>query len=366
MDDVKRRLVTDPRYRAGIEACLEHPTVLIAPTNFCNFACDYCSTKDVSNKKVNMDLALVESIVDQCVQHGWNFSFGQTYEPFLHPRINAIIAYVHGKGRRFNSPTNALAIHGDAYDLPMNLTISYSATESDYRYRNSKISYVDYRDKVLGFIRYRIDHGVPGVIALQIADYSIFNGDLTYSRSIHEIGPIFEKTVQTMRHLGLATDVDEDAWRQRIAARAPLVLHEAGDTKIQVAPTKILPNTYEAFTEMPEVSERKGYCDSCYTMMSIQADGTVAFCCCDPSAKVVAGSITAETDLQEFWLGEAMSEIRRSFLGYTPKHDFCVQCLHNVTENTKPLLTVRNPALVAEILTDYGISGNLPWFTFPK
>ncbi len=366
MDNLKRTLVQDERYKEGLESCMKRPYVRIAPTNYCNFACSYCSTKDIKNKKVNMDIGLVKSLVDQCVENDWGFAFGQTYEPFLHPKINQIIEYVAEKGRRYTSPTNALAIRKDAYDLPMNLVISYSADEHDYSYRNSKISYDKYQEKVLRFVRHRIENNAEGVISLQIADYSIFNGDLTYDKRIGEVEQILLKSKNVLKLLGFVDDVDESDWRKKIANREPLVLFESSKARVQVEPTKIMPNTYEAFIDMPVAYERKGYCDSCFTMMSIQANGDVAFCCCDPSASVIAGTIDSKTDLRAFWYGKEMEEIRDCFDNFTPKHPFCAQCLHNVTEHTKPLLTVKNPKLVAEILSSYGVEQDTPWFSFPK
>jgi len=366
MDNFKKMLVQDERYVKGIEACLDKPNVLIAPTNYCNFSCSYCSTKNIKNKNVNIELDLAKSIVDQCMENDWEFSFGQTYEPFLHPQIGELILYIHEKGRIFNSPTNAIAIKKSAFNLPMNLLISYSANEKDYAFRNSAMAYATYERKILDFVRHRIDNRVEGVISLQIADYSIFAGDFTYDKRITEVEQIFQKSQGLLRLLGLDCAINEPAWRDDILQRRPLVLFAEQGTTIQVQPTKIMPNTFEAFMEMPAACENAGYCDSCYTMMSIQADGDVAFCCCDPTAQAVAGRIDRTTDLRAFWLGKEMSEVRESFLRFKPKHASCSQCLRNVSENTKPLLTVRNPDLVAEILSSRGVREDLPWFSFPK
>lgn len=363
---MKRLLVQDKRYRERAEECLKKPSVFIATTNYCNFSCLYCATKSTQKRKININLDFAKNIIDQCVENNWDFSFGQTYEPFLHSQISHLIQYVHERGKVFSSATNATRIPEDVFGLPMNLIISYSADASDYRLRQSPIAYDLYKNKISKFVRYRIANNIPGLITLQIADYSIFNGAFVYDKRINEVEQIYQKAQSLLRQLGLAGSVDDSEWRRNIGQRRALVLFESRCTKIQVEPTKIMPNTYEAFAGMPVSCENRGYCDSCFTTMSLQANGDVAFCCCDPTAQVVAGTLNLKSNLRDFWLGRELSEIRSSFRMFTPKHSFCAQCLSNVSENIKPLLTVKDPALVAEILASHGIVDDLPWFSFPK
>jgi MoaA/NifB/PqqE/SkfB family radical SAM enzyme len=364
LNNIKKKLIQDIRYKDGIEKCLEKPDIMIAPTNYCNFSCEYCSTKNYKNKMKNIDVDLVKHIVDQCIFNGWNFSFGQTYEPFLHPKINEIIAYVREKGRLFSSPTNAFSINKEAYSLPMNLLISYSANNNDYILRNFKVSYDIYQKKIIEFVRYRIENNIQGAIALQIADYSIFKGKLVYDRCINEVDQILQKTKEFMKNIGLIGCLDELDCRNKIMQRTPITLYESGCTIVKVQPTKIMPNTYEAFTEMPEITEKIGYCDSCFTMMSIQSNGDVGICCCDPTAKVIAGKIDTKTNIKDFWLGNEMQNIRNHFVKFSPKHNYCVKCLYSVSENIKPLLSVKRKEVVSNILRDNGVKKDLAWFKF--
>ncbi|QGY41069.1 hypothetical protein GM415_13345 [Pseudodesulfovibrio cashew] len=365
MENLKRKLIADDRYKEGLNGCLEVPQILLAPTNYCNLACSYCSTKNIRPSKVNMDLGLAKSIISQTLDNGWPLSFGQTYEPFLHPDIVEIIRFVMDRGGRFISATNGMAIGKGAYDLPMNLLLSFSADEDDYVYRNTAVAYDRYRAKLHAFLSHRIAHTVPGRISLQIADYSLFSGDMEYSKEIKDVDGILRKSLATAAWLGLDPDQDMAEWAGLIARRAPLPLFEDGETVIQVQPTKIMPNSYDAFVDMDVPAAARGYCDSCYTMMSIQADGKVAYCCCDPSANAIAGILDADTDLKEFWLGEEMNRVRRGFDDFAPIHSFCTQCLDNVSEHVKPLLTVRKLKVVAAILRDHGVREDLPWFKFP-
>ena len=369
MERIKEKLVADPRYRAGIERCLLRPTVLVALTNVCNLSCAYCSTRNVRPTRCDMDTALAKSVVDQALENGWPLQFGQTYEPFLHPRVEEIIAHVHDKGAVFQSATNGLAIGRDAYDLPMNLLVSYSADEDDYAYRGAKPSFEAYQKRLLGFFRHRIAGKVPGVISVQIADYSIFRGALAYDKSIADAAGIWRKARLLAQRLDLLSSLDAldpEAAMARIADRDPLPLFDADGCRVQVLPTKIMPNAYDAFMALPAGTKPAGYCDSCWTMLSLQADGGAALCCCDPAARAVAGKITAETDLAAFWRGPEMTRVRERFEAFTPLHAFCTRCLSQVSEHIKPLLTMVEPDLVATILREYGVTEDLPWFAFPK
>lgn len=365
MDNIKQQLIGDSRYREGITACLGSPLILVALTNYCNFACSYCSTKNNHEPRTNIDLELTKHIIDQCVSNNWRIAFGQTYEPFFHPNIEEIIRYTSEKGILFASATNATAFSPLTFDLPMNLLLSYSATEEDYKHRNSKLSYNKYKKKFLDFISYRMKNNIQGPITIQIADYSIFSNGISYNKHIAEVDAIFQKIVNLVNDLNLCASLDQEDCFLRISQRIPIVLYEYQSTIIQVQSTKILPNSYDAFIETKDASHHWGYCDSCFTMLSIQSSGEVAFCCCDPTAKAIAGKITTETNLKDFWLGEKMSSIRDRFLDFNPLHQFCSQCLANVSEHIKPLLTVANPSLVSSILRDLGVTSDLPWFSFP-
>lgn len=362
---LKRTLIDDPRYGRRLEACLERPTLLVALTNICNLACAYCSTRNIRQPKVNMDPALARSLVDQALEQGWPLSFGQTYEPFLHPGIEAIITYVHDRGGRFRSATNALAIRRAAFDLPMDLLISYSADAADYAYRGATLSFEAYQRRLLRFLRHRLEQAVPGTMAVQIADYSIFQGALAYDKAIADSDGILAKTRALADRLDLSVAVDGQTARERIAARQPVVLFKDGPCRLEVQPTKIMPNSYDAFVALPETVEPAGYCDSCHTMLSVQADGGAAFCCCDPTARARAGRLTPDTDVRAFWRGPEMTRIREGFRAFRPVHRFCAQCLANTSERIKPLLTVVDPAVVAAILRDHGVTTDQPWFRFP-
>jgi len=73
-----------------------------------------------------------------------------------------------------------------------------------------------------------------------------------------------------------------------IKNRKEIIVFSENQSNISFIITKIMPNSYDAFLDVESMNNaRQGYCDSCFCMMSIQADGGIAYCCCDPSANTV-------------------------------------------------------------------------------
>ncbi len=359
---MKSALIKHSDYLEALLQRKRHPSILIAPTNYCNFNCTYCATKHYACKHINTQLELLEKIVHDCVSNQWSFTFGQTYEPFLHPQIVQIIEMVEGYGRRFRSNTNGSLLRPKVYDLPMDLTISFSENRDDFLYRRSGYDFKRYEEDVFSFLENRLNKGITGIITLQLADYSFLeNEEIAYSKEINQIEEIAEKARRIAGRMGL--DAPSESIKEAIRLRKPFVLGQNGPCKIQCLSTKIMPATYEAFDDIVTMPETlQGYCDSCFTMMSIQADGGVAYCCCDPTAKNIACHITPNDDLYDVWNGIELERIRESFLNRTPPAAFCKKCLYPVSEHIKPLLTVMDRPKVKEILNGFGIYEDLPWF----
>lgn len=362
MKKLKAALIQHPSYFEALLQRKQQPSILIAPTNYCNFSCTYCATKLHKRKHIDMHLDLLKKIIQDCISNNWHFSFGQTYEPFLHPKIDQIITMVESHGRRFKSNTNGTVLGRNVYHLPMDLTISFSENRSDFFYRGSTYDFKRYQKGIFQFLTYRLKSRIPGVITFQLADYSLLEQEnAEYNKKIRKISDIIEKIRKIAGRLNL--DLPPETIRNAITTRRPVVLGQNGQCKIQCLSTKIMPNTYEAFSDIQAmVSTSTGYCDSCFTMMSIQADGGIAYCCCDPTAKNVFYSMTPDDNLVDIWNGTKIESIRNSFLQQSPPNKFCKQCLHHVSEHIKPLLTVMDKRKVKDILNGFGIHDNLPWF----
>lgn len=369
-DALKRTLVSDPRYLARLEELKQKPQVLVALTNHCNFRCEYCSTRGQERTPhVNMDEALFRGIVEQCARAGITPWFGQTYEPFAHPDIVRFVGIVRDLGMRFGSNTNGSLLTAKVRDLPMDLLVSLSENAEDYAYRGCAAPFDSYFRRVVEFTRHRLDRDVPGALIFQFADYAILRtSDRTYSKRIVSGPEIAARMRRFAAALGLELGRDDAELVREVEARSRVVAHDSGRMAVHFLSTKIAPNTSEVFAPSLEAMAEAGhgYCDSCWLMASIQADGGLAYCCCDPTAKVIAHRLAPGEDFLEVWLGPKMEAVRKAFLAGSPLARFCRKCLHPVSEHAKPSLTVRDPALVARILRDNGVEGDLPWFGFPR
>ena len=362
MKNLKSALVQHPGYYEALLQRKQHPHIFIAPTNYCNFSCRYCATKRNKCKPINMDLTLLQEIIQDCISNNWSFSFGQTYEPFLHPKIDQIIMMIESSGKRFHSSTNGSAFNLNVYDLPMDLMISFSENIHDFSYRRSAYDFGRYQKDIFSFLTYRLENSIPGVITFELADYSLLEQeDSEYNKEIRRIDDIMEKIWRIAEWLSL--DRPPETIQNAIKTRIPVLLGQDGPCKIQCISTKIMPNTYEAFSDIQAMpSAPTGYCDSCFTMMSIQADGGIAYCCCDPTAKNIFYRMTSDDSLVDIWNGSEIENIRNSFLNQSPPSNFCRKCLYPVSEHIKPLLTKTRKDKVKEILNGFGIYEDLPWF----
>lgn len=362
----KERLVTHPEYRAALEKAALRPSVMVAPTNFCNFRCSYCSTTgEKVRTRIYMNLDLLERIVRDCVDNGWPLSFGQTYEPFLHPQIREIIGIVTDAGLRFSTATNAFLIRGPLRDLPMNLNISISDNARDYAYRGVKIPFESYIERIAGMLRHRMEHDIPGSIQLQFSDYTLLEeGFHGYDRTIRAVGTLASRMRAFAERIRAPLSLSDGELAAAVAAKGRIAIHGGEGCTVTFYANKIMPNTHEFLTPGQMPSAARGYCDSCWTMMSVQADGGIAYCCSDPTAKTVFHRMTPDENLRDIWEGSAMARIREGFLHFRPRNPFCLKCLYPVSEHIKPLLTVCDRPTVAKILRENGITEDRPWFSF--
>jgi len=152
--NTKKKLITDKKYGEALKSQLQSPSILIALTGMCNFNCSYCSTRKNKQKVCNIELDLLNKILFDC--KAWNIQpvFGQTYEPFLHPKIDQIINLVNDCGFRFSAGTNGSCLNKNVYPLPMNLIISLSENKKDYQYRGSGLDFDRYKERIKAFVRY--------------------------------------------------------------------------------------------------------------------------------------------------------------------------------------------------------------------
>jgi len=366
---IKQQLVNHPSYVQALEESKQRPRVGIALTQMCNFGCSYCATSRKTSKPKSMDLHLLKSILEDCKAWGVEPGFGQTYEVFLHPQIDEVIKTVNSYGWRFKTATNGSVLTRKVYDLPMDLDISINENAAEFEFRDAGMDFDRYLERLIEFLRYRMEHRIPGKMKFQTADYTLlekgYNG---YDQEIHSVEHIKQVMRSFTEMLGCEIGLSDAELTEYVEHGKHIVIFDQGECQLYFYSHKIMPGTYEmlfgGLDELPAADE--GYCDSAYTMVSVQADGGLAYCCSDPSAKTVFHYLTPDESLREVWFSDEFEEVRQAFRNRKPKNSFCNQCLYNVSENTKPLLSKLKPKLVGRILNELGVEADLNWYQFPK
>lgn len=363
---LKQKLIEHPDYIRALDDLVKRPAIQVALTGYCNFNCVYCSTRLKKKKQVNMSMALVERIIEDCSAWKINPWFGQTYEPFLHPEIVSVVTQVNSAGLFFTASTNGSCFSSAVHDLPMNLTISVSENEKDYAYRKSPVSFGCYMKSLSDFVSHRIRHAIPGVMTFQFADYHMLEtGDEMYDKKIRSIASIADKMEEFAGFLGIEIKHDRHILESDIEKRTLISVYDDGSTGIRFVSTRIMPGIKDVYDGRDvETEGLSGYCDSCYHIMSIQADGGIACCCCDPQANTVFHRMTPDEHLQDIWMGEAITLIRNSFKEKRPIMPFCHSCLEPVSDHIKPLLTCFRKDVVRTILHELEVYNDQPWFEF--
>jgi MoaA/NifB/PqqE/SkfB family radical SAM enzyme len=359
---LKARLIRHPDYVKGLQALVERPAIQVALTAHCNFNCVYCTTRFLHGKPVNMAMPLFGRILENCREWGIAPWFGQTYEPFLHPKIVEIISRVNAAGFRFTSSTNGSCLSSRVYDLPMNLVISISENEAEYRFRGSRVPFERYCRNLRAFVEHRIRYRIPGQLTFQFADYHMLEtGDTTYDKCIRSGIALSEKMIRFRASLGIDGEDSIEKLLPCVERRESIPVFDDGLVTIRFVATRITPG----ITDNPEAyPEKQGYCDSCFHILSIQADGGIAYCCCDPQANTVFHRMTPDDHLKSIWTGGTIERIRQRFVEMNPVNPYCYSCLLPVSEHIKPLLTCFRKDIVAGILNEYGVTDDLPWFKF--
>lgn len=363
---LKQKLIEHPDYIRALDDLVKRPAIQVALTGYCNFNCVYCSTRLKKKKQVNMSMALVERIIEDCSAWKINPWFGQTYEPFLHPKIVSVITQVNSAELFFTASTNGSCFSPAVYALPMNLTISVSENEKDYAYRKSPVSFERYMKSLTDFVSHRIRHAIPGVMTFQFADYHMLEtGDEMYDKRIMSIASIADKMERFAGFLGIGIKHDRHILESDIEKRTPISVYDDGSIGVRFVSTRIMPGIKDVYAgRYVETEGLSGYCDSCYHIMSIQADGGIACCCCDPQANTVFHRMTPDEHLQDIWMGEAITLIRKSFKEKRPIMPFCHSCLEPVSDHIKPLLTCFRKDIVRTILHGLEVYNDQPWFEF--
>lgn len=276
-------------------------------TNHCIMKCVMCPrTNNMTRELGYISLDLYKKAVDELLECNpnligtdtlWLHHFG---ESLLHPQFGACIRYASEKNIRTGLSINPIMLTDKVIDellsaRPHVLYISLDGhdDESFFKIRGLRKSYGASRERLMAFLRKKIDSKSGIVIVLSMIDFNLNARSIemtsAYWESMPGIDQFLPKSFTTWD--GSAPDVNG-----LMANRKPAHLDKS-------------------FVRCTWPWER----------MTVLWDGDVVPCCFDYDKKYVLGNM-GESRLIDIWNGARMKELRKEFMSNNVQNPLCVNC----------------------------------------
>ena len=265
-----------------------YPTIVyIETTNWCNFACPMCPTTIMTREKVNLELEIWKTAVDQLDPNLTELiCMHSDGEPFLNKHIFEMIRYAKEKGHRLYTSTNASTL-----------------TE-----KNS--------------------------LAIVESEFDVLNISLdSVSKEVYEkirVGGTFEKTMENVhRFLEIKGSKKPTVLVQLI--EMPENEHEVEAfldywepyRKQGVVP--VIKKMIDWFYEIPDIIDNYNWCDRPWFGMVVHASGDVSPCVHDYDAGYLLGNVRKDS-LYDMWNNEHMTSLRKSITKGRRTNSLCNDC----------------------------------------
>jgi radical SAM protein with 4Fe4S-binding SPASM domain len=239
----------------------------------------------------------------------WLHHFG---ESLLHPEFSACIRYASDKNIRTGLSINPIMLNDEVIDTllsapPPILYISLDGhdDESFFKIRGVKNAYVRSKDRLLSFLRRKIETNSSVVTVLSMIDFGLNSASIEVTRKSWESTPgidhFLPKAFTTWD--GSAADVNG------------LILNG----------------------KPPHINKSSVRCTWPWNRMTILWDGDVVPCCFDYDGKYVLGNIKISS-LSDIWNGEKIQKLRNEFISNNVRNALCMNCerLYLPGESIKP------------------------------
>ena len=301
--------------------CMDKPFSIfnIELTNHCIMNCVMCPrTNNMTRERGYISLDLYKKAVDELLECNpglidtdilWLHHFG---ESLLHPEFGVCIRYASDKNIRTGLSINPIMLNDETIDTllsarPHTLYISLDGhdDESFYRIRGMKNAYGPSRERLIAFLRKKIESKSKAVIVLSMIDFDLNTRSIELTRRYWESMPgidqFLPKSFTTWD--GSATDV----------------------------------NCLLGTGKPPLVDKSSVRCTWPWERMTIVWDGDVVPCCFDYDKKYVLGNIK-ESRLIDIWNGEKIQQLRNEFISNSVRNPLCVNCerLYLTCDSIKP------------------------------
>lgn len=320
---------------SGLTKSLSNPQVLIEITSKCNFACGYCTSPFNARGKGHMSYELFERIAEQLPTiTSQDIRMHVDGEPTLHPDFIPMVKKLNSLGMRAKLATNGSLLKSEMTSLKMDIFLSMSLNEDDLKYRHKKLSFDEYYQTVLSYLKSWLHTESTQNITLYVIYFSKQNAvnveeekrskEAAIERIIDELNDSKLGVVNYKREGSGGGCVIE----KNCGARLDFIL-------APVQTTGLFPeNGKQAVHEQPS----SGFCNSPWFRLTVLRDGRVGYCCLDLSGATTF-TLPHEIEnrgLKDIWLNhEKINEIRNGFLKGIIPNDTCAQCLAPLKDNIR-------------------------------
>jgi radical SAM protein with 4Fe4S-binding SPASM domain len=276
-------------------------------TNHCIMKCVMCPrTNNMTRGLGYINFDLYKKAIDEVIECNpsltgtdvlWLHHFG---ESLLHPEFGACIRYASDNNIRAGLSINPIMLKDEVIDellsaRPSILYISLDGhdDESFYRIRGVRNSYGPSRERLIAFLRKKIEAKSSVVIVLSMIDFGLNARSIEMTRKDWESMPGIDQflTKSFTTWDGCASDVNS-----------------------------LMPGR-----KIQPADKSSVRCAWPWERMTILWDGDVVPCCFDYDKKYVLGNIR-ESRLIDIWNGDRIKLLRNEFIGNKVRNPLCMNC----------------------------------------
>ena len=318
-----------------LRRCCLKPVVLMEITSHCNFKCDYCVSRLGLRKKQHMSFELTRHIVDQLPYLTTeSVRLHVDGEPLLHPDFSKIVQMLSKRKLPVIVATNGSLLTPDHLKLDMDLLISMSVTEGEFRQRNTIYDLTDYQNRILEYLSAWTETITEQTILVQFKYYKDSDEKDQKRQIINYIKFIVKKMNLKKRLKNKFVRCKYSGIDHELDKKNCYVKNNKSILYFCIRPVNDGPNY--RMKQFSDSVTRNGFCSNPWQELAILSDGRISFCCMD----LTGGTAFTEPEeiwkrpLLDIWMDHRIEKIRRQLLGRHVNLPVCQRCLAELPDNS--------------------------------